>query len=591
MPSTSRPLLLQVFQIKWSSPIPDPLSEAQSVIYRRMDSHLEPSWAEEFSFGGVSLTKEEESVRVGSQKQKTGTKRRQSGGYVGEDNRRPRKASKTTCSLFAKKKLGSQRNLMPRTNRELCVSSTKGSKWSRQTRANKNNVVLPITSQADDVVTRTRRLWEHNLNQINLRDPLFFCTPDSKLSRKSRTWKEGDTYEGIRASMENCLALRKLNGIFYDPRRSLNEEYEKEFRRFCCTVSKFLRMCVARNICQKNAVWKMEVLFENSSNLDAVQRFIDFHLEWFSPRTVERRAQHFKKICVVALGVLKTRSDRTQIEQVSQYLDVIIKAKGLKKRSIAAELGTKASVPLRIMKHWFKLALSDLNVMMAKYKEETYERESSRFRYSFIEEWMPAFITYIVIAAGGQNPLTISKIEVPQGAEFEKVMEKAVTNEFVQLTTLRGRRTGILGLPLVRLPTFTIPILRFHINIVQPLSSTRTKREDSPRNPEMLLLDPNSGKPMDSWKVAYELKKFISKRSPGNPSASLRSLKLSALLMMHKEFRDEYILKGVSEDRFLDLLAQHQNTTSRQVKVWVGVRGSVEHNATAEELNRYLAGF
>ncbi|KAI0558659.1 hypothetical protein FGB62_195g07 [Gracilaria domingensis] len=114
MPSTSRPLLLQVFQIKWSSPIPDPLSEAQSVIYRRMDSHLEPSWAEEFSFGGVSLTKEEESVRVGSQKQKTGTKRRQSDGYVGEDNRRPRKASKTTCSLFAKKKLGSRRNLTPR---------------------------------------------------------------------------------------------------------------------------------------------------------------------------------------------------------------------------------------------------------------------------------------------------------------------------------------------------------------------------------------------------------------------------------------------------------------------------------------------
>lgn len=436
-----------------------------------------------------------------------------------------------------------------------------------------------------------QRLWLQNLQSICSSQPRFFSTSSSKLSRLSRVWGNGEQYEGVNATADNCLGLWKIHDVFWKPKEQWNlSQGSDEFRRLSNTVSQFLRLCISRGVCRRNDAYQMDALFGTVAVLEVVQRFVDFHVECFSPRTVQRKARHLKKVCMLASGLARSMSRSASLERVSRYLDDVISAYLRKTGAKRPPQKVKPTNSLHLLKTCFRLAHADLNDMIAQYNSESGRdpEYSSLALANFVSKWTCTFVAYVVIGSGGQNPLTISEMEVPGDEELEGILENAATAGSVQFESLRGRRAAALGLPMVSLTAKSARFIRFQVKVILPIISSLTHEVQLTGTSRPLLVSTRSGMRMRPWQVSYEFHKYADQRCPEMSSVSLSSLKRSAMSVFLKGFRENELFHGHTEGQVLDVLARHLNTTSTQVKKCVGVRGSAEHKAIASELARCL---
>ncbi|PXF41028.1 hypothetical protein BWQ96_09268 [Gracilariopsis chorda] len=293
----------------------------------------------------------------------------------------------------------------------------------------------------------------------------------------------------------------------------------------------------------------MDALFGTVAVLEVVQRFVDFHVECFSPRTVQRKARHLKKVCMLASGLARSMSRSASLERVSRYLDDVISAYLRKTGAKRPPQKVKPTNSLHLLKTCFRLAHADLNDMIAQYNSESGRdpEYSSLALANFVSKWTCTFVAYVVIGSGGQNPLTISEMEVPGDEELEGILENAATAGSVQFESLRGRRAAALGLPMHE-ERYAYEAMACILRISQ------VRRSEVSRN-------------------VFCFPKFV------KTQCNERFL---------KGFRENELFHGHTEGQVLDVLARHLNTTSTQVKKCVGVRGSAEHKAIASELARCL---
>ncbi|KAI0560811.1 hypothetical protein FGB62_100g07 [Gracilaria domingensis] len=205
-----------------------------------------------------------------------------------------------------------------------------------------------------------------------------------------------------------------------------------------------------------------------------------------------------------------------------------------------------------------------------------------------ITRWTPAFVALLALSSGGQSLQSLAQIQVSRLRDLRDILRRAGKVGFISLPTMKGSRTMLVGTPEVILPVSCATFLQFHVSVILPPVDAVTQPGPHRKSAIRLLVNQESGAPMRSQKVAYELKKFMRKLDCRYANITCTRLRLSCMKIFLSAFRDGSLLDHLNEAQLVDLIARHYNTYDGQVRKNLGHRGSADHGARANELTRFL---
>ncbi|KAI0566346.1 hypothetical protein FGB62_9g011 [Gracilaria domingensis] len=389
-----------------------------------------------------------------------------------------------------------------------------------------------------------RNRWMNQMKRLEQNNLCFFFSDDAKLLRTSKIWREKGVYEGLGVTFENCLALRAIHRIYFRSKELEGHVDNKGFERISCTVSQYLRLCVARSMCDKREVWKQETLFTNVANLELLRCFVEFNVKCRQGRTVLRKARHLLQICAIGSVFSGPEVERSDLHRSSRYLENIIKGVQVPSRQCRLSQA-EGVISLDKIREYCGQARRTLATLIEWQEEEALgiSALNRREQLAVVKEWYSAFVSFLILCSGGQSPQALAQAQISGFRSDENAWRQLQESGFVLVRTLRGRRTQSIGLPHIMLPRFVIPFLRFHILHINPIIHRLSGKS---KETNYLLLNVKDGSNMKSEAISYAFNAFASQVCLRRKRFSARKLKKSFISILMNSHRQKRVFRNLS---------------------------------------------
>ncbi|PXF39559.1 hypothetical protein BWQ96_10742 [Gracilariopsis chorda] len=392
-------------------------------------------------------------------------------------------------------------------------------------------------------------------------------------------------FKGIGATVKNCLGLRRVYETYYKPRLQNNGKGAAAFTHLSTTVSQFLRWAICTSTCSRKDVWKEHVLFRALADQKVVNRFIEMLMLRSSPGTVKNRITSMKRVCDVGVIISGDTAIGMRLKLVLIVLQHMENASrcAYRKRCQAKKDLINRSVPrhLDLIK---RRALGALNFTMRSFwhrKQRSGTDAARKSMRSYLQIWNMNFMGLIMLVSGGQRPQVFSGLQLPNEEEFQQLTFQAEQSSYIELRTGTEKRPRYIDLPFMILPVTVMPYLTFHVKYMRPEIQEAAGRSDEGLF-EPLFIDSKTALGFKPSQVTRRLQLFLSSHGIERGCVTSMDLRRDYATRMLRNYRQKCIFSNLTENAFLEKLAQQMNTSVEQLKRTYVAHSSKIISETAE---------
>lgn len=429
-----------------------------------------------------------------------------------------------------------------------------------------------------------RGRWHKMIFKCERLYPDLFVGPSAELEdHETITVKKGQTaYAGLPVHPNNCFDLNMIYENKYKSRTLFNIPGASSFSLARSAIGQFMRWGVVAGALKKKDGWKKNSLFNLMLNVSLVKCFVNYYIIVGSPATVTSKCATLLTVSQAARCSLGGDAEATKhIDHCIAYLRSTFNASKAKAREKARlnqcaekRVMSTAVITEDDIKKGIRLSRQILDDVTNSFLKDVgkYGKQKAlselRENGPLIDKWCLNFLSLIALTGGGQRPQAYATLQCPTSTQIKSwfVGDNSIS-ETIELNTTREKTARALDIPCVLFPSFLKVYIRFHVTVVRPfLYEDKTKSGDRSGVSKCLLLHSRTGMELSSRNISESIKTFMVNLDGRFRTVTCMTLRASYATSMLHSFRSGRLGDGLSEEKFLELVAKQMNSSVEQLR-------------------------
>ena len=448
-----------------------------------------------------------------------------------------------------------------------------------------------------------RTIGERWKAQLELLPEDFFTSKEALLQETGKAESGVPTYKSVPITEGTSEDMRSIYQTSFMVKHQLGQSHGA-YENLKTAVGQFARICICLRLADKHSLYQTGKLFGTITQLKAVQAYTSYFQIRCTNSTVSAKSMLLRRLATHAEMFFSGRDPemRGRVSIVSEFLKT---AAASHKNEYRRESRRKKNKHDRLERmvilqpddfaRFLKEATKELDLIMSTCRK-WYRHQAVKAvrlmlidRKGMIEKWALNFLIACVLASGGQRPQVFGQLQVPTPEELKSMTESCEENGFFEICTDLEKTVRSAELPNVIFPVSMLRFVRFHMVVMRPTILYKHGIQNVSSSANLpLLLDTRTGRPLESRQVTGSLRHFLTARDPEMSKVTTMSLRGSYASMMIECFQKRKILKGYSENEFLEFLSKAMNTSVEQLRTTYASTSTTDYHEIAREITSVL---
>lgn len=459
---------------------------------------------------------------------------------------------------------------------------------------------LPAFSEAE---LSSQSLWQLYLSTLPVD---FFTSEEAQLltNLSNRQSNSRLAYSGI--ALDEAL-LPDLQ-MFYEnqvqPHVSRSQSVNS-YLQFKVCLGQMARFSCSAEYCKPQDFCVAGSLFDLSTNEKLLRAFLLGMQTRCTATTIASKASHLLKWAHFSsfyFGREQQHREKAKCDLSIEYLRAT--ASSEKREARRASRNNKNSINRlqgqkvlllsdfeRGQKHAEKSLLDLHNTLCTRFREEKAIRISDQKQIAFnifassdavlLRKWCLNLLCALVLHGGGQRSQVYSELCLvafgisKDGTVVDNlsaVEQSARETGYFYLQAKFEKRQRSSRMPYIRIPASLMHVYVAHVKYVRPALLKRVQQMCETDKPyidpreDLLLLNTETGRPLNAKQVSATVKKFFKTLDPEIGNVTPLVIRRSYATIMYHKFLKGEIYKGKTRSQFLEYLAERLNTSLEQLE-------------------------
>ena len=436
------------------------------------------------------------------------------------------------------------------------------------------------------------------------KDDSFFDSQEARmeLCGTRRELLDGST----RAMPYNGAAIDENNNLdmYFSFTREFNGTRNETYHNYKIFAGQLLRVAIAWEKIRGEEAWRPGALFSLASNCKLWDTIMMYFEEKCTAGTVRNKGQMGLKIvnCAYAYYVRKPKYPTDQFKN-KRFLEKLGAVQSLlrgyvrknkkesrREKAFSKEVEARADrrkllteddiLELRdtcigklrqIVRH-FQNRFQDCGARDVTHKIAVFAEHIDQ--RGFIKKWMLNFTAMLLLFGNGQRNQVYTFLKAPSLSDLDEI-ENEEKGSFGTVplklqVSEHEKRPRDAGLASILYSPEVCTVMRFHVSFVLPHLHKRHTVQDGGPASKLLLLDTRNGRPVTSDQIRKTLTAFIrfkdpeSRVTPMDLRAAYATYTIKRFVAREEEGNE--MLKNMTEDQFINMLAAVMNTGVEQIR-------------------------